>query len=128
MFDCQLQHEFDALVESGADELRKSELSDSIECLNAAVAVQLPKMLAHTMKIIIDNFNILLRNGHRVPLEHEVLGTRVHAVELSEADKDDSYFVAISLQNTDGQHLNVPTQYAQLYCIIRTQGLAMNQQ
>ena len=90
-------------MESGADELRKSELSDSIECLNAAVAVQLPKMLGHTMKIIIDNFNILLRNGHRVPLEHEVLGTRVHAVELSEADKDDSYFVAISLQNTDGE-------------------------
>ena len=90
--------------ESGADELRKSDLSDSIGCLNAAVAVQLSKILGHTMKILIDHFNILLRNGHRVPLEHEVLVTRVRVVELSDADKDVSYFAAITLQHsTDGE-------------------------
>ena len=82
MFDCQLQREFDALVESGADELRRSELSDSLECPNAAVTVQVSNIFSHTMKIFIDDFNILLRNGHRVPLEHEVLATRVGVVEL----------------------------------------------
>ena len=91
-------------MESGADELRKPELSDSIECLNAVVAVQLSKILGHTMKILIDNLNILLRNCHRAFLEHEVLATRVRVVEFSEADKDDSYFVAIALQHgTDGE-------------------------
>ena len=99
MCDVQVVAQIERLEKSdNPDMLKLTELIDTRECVNAATALQIPKITSHPFDFIVKTVRLLLVHNHELLAEHEIVISYVQANEYALAGKDDEYDNVIALE------------------------------
>ena len=87
--------------DEGRDELVFGQVCDTLDCIAAAEKISTLKITTLHHPIIVGNWQILTKEGHKLPMVHLIITCKVYSTEQSETDVEE-WAYAVSLGNAPG--------------------------
>ena len=90
--------------DEGRDELVFGQVCDTLGCIAAAENISTLKIPTLHHKVIVENWEVLSKEGHKLPMVHLIITCKVYSTEQSETEVEE-WAYAVSLGNAPGAFL-----------------------